>query len=209
MRLLSVCLSLLLIMSAATAEEIKEDNLHVRTWNQFSDNLLKLHQKRIKNPNVVVKESTGGYFHLPDFYLQKDYFLGNRLIASVRWEREKPENLHSIELYIHDKQGRVIRDYTVAYLPNYRNAATQTLISLHRYHEGLHAIRIFDASGYRITERCTGVFEGEEVDILLDEDEIAEALDDTHVNQGIMMTYEYENCFGNLQQQAGKYLIPQ
>lgn len=209
MRIILFFLCLICSGAILAAPEMKEDNLHIRTWNQFSDNLVKFHQKRIKNPDVILKEKTGGYAHLPDFYLQKDYFLKNKLIATVLWERETPANLHSIELFIYDKQGRVVRDYTVAYLPNYRNAATQTLISLHRYNEGLHAFRTFDASGYRITERCTGVFEGEDVDILLDEDEIAEALEDAYIKKGIMTTYEYENCFGDLQQEAGKYLIPQ
>ena len=209
MRFVLFFLSVLFSAIVSAASELKEDNLHIRTWNQFSDNLLRLHKNRIKHPDVIVKESIGGYFHLPDFYLQKDYFLNKKLIATVKWERENPENLHSIEVFIYDNQGRVIRDYTVAYLPDYRNAATQTLIALHRYYEGLHAFRVFDASGYRITERCTGIFEGENVDILLDEDEIAEALEDAYIKKGIMLSYEYENCFGDMQQEAGIYLVPQ
>lgn len=209
MRFILFFLGMIFSNAIPAAPEVKEDNLHIRTWNEFSDNLFKLHQQRINNPDVIVKEKIGGYAHLPDFYTQKDYFLKNKLIATVMWEREKPENLHSIELFIYDKQGRVIRDYTVAYLPTYRNAATQTLISLHRYNEGLHAFRIFDASGYRITERCTGTFEGKDVDILLDEDEIAEALEDAYIKKGIMLTDEYKNCFGDMQQEAGIYLIPQ
>ena len=158
---------------------------------------------------MTVKEKIGGYAHLPDFYLQKEFYNKGRHIATVMWERETPQNLHSIEVFVHDKQGRVIRDFTAAYLPDYRNSATQTLISFHRYHEGLHAFRTFDASGYRITERCTGTFEGEEVDFVLDEDEIAEALEDAYIKKGIMVSNEYENCFAGLPQEVGKYIMPQ
>ena len=114
--------------------------------------------------------------------------------------------MHSVEVFVHDDEGRVIRDYIAAYLPTYRNAPTQTLISLHRYQDQLHAFRTFDASGYRIIERCTGSLKGREVNLLLDEDEIAEALGDPG---SIMASDEYRACFGNLQAEAGKYLQPQ
>ena len=125
------------------------------------------------------------------------------------WERENPKQLHSIEVFVHDKQGRVIRDYTAAYLPNYHNAPTQTLISLHRYNGSLHAFRSFDASGYRIIERCTGTLKGKEIDFLLDEDEIAVALEDAYINKGPTVTAEYKSCFGDLQQEIGEYITPQ
>lgn len=210
MRFLYSCCLLLFLQSISTASKAQEEvNLHALTWNRFTENLVSFHQQRIKKLDVTVKEKIGGYAHLPDFYLQKDYFTGEKLIATVLWERENPEALHSIEVYIHDRQGRVIRDYTAAYLPNYRTAATQTLISLHRYNNDLHAFRTFDASGYRVTERCSGTYKGKEIDFLLDDDEIAEALDDAYIKQGIMVTADYENCFGDLQQEAGKFITPQ
>jgi hypothetical protein len=200
---------MLAVNAAATAEEMQEDNVHVRTWNQFAQDVLRFHQQRISNKDVKVQETIGGYAHLPDFYIQKEYFLGGNHIATVMWEREKQEHLHSIEVFIHNKEGKVVRDYTAAFLPQYRNAPTQTLISFHRYNNGLHAFRSFDASGYRIVERCTGSYKGKEVNLLLDEDEIAEALADVHTRQGIMVSDDYQNCFGNLQQELGKYIKPQ
>jgi len=187
------------ISITAVAEEVKGDNKHARTWNQFAQNLLKFHQHRIKDIDVDVKEKIGGYTIFPDYYVQKDYFHDDKLIATVMWERENLRQLHSIEVFEHDDKGRVIRDYTAVYLPDYYDRPTQTLISLHNYNNGLHAFRTFDASGYRITERCMGVHKGKEIELLLDEDEIAEALEDAYIKKGIMMTADYKNCFGDLQ----------
>lgn len=198
----------LLFISLAVFAEVKEDNLHVRTWNQFAQDILKFHQSRIKDMDVVVKEDIGGYSHLSDFYIEKKYFSDNKHIATIMWEKENPELLHSIEVLVRDSRGRIIRDYVAAYLPSYRNAPTQTLISLHNYHKQLHAFRTFDASGYRIIERCTGLYKGKEINFLLDEDEIAEALEDSHTGKGPMMSAHYKACFGELQQDVGIYLRP-
>ena len=197
---------LLLMGTAYAAEPMKEDNQHVRSWNAFADNVYQLHQKLSQVDGVSTKTRIGGYAGMPEFYREERFYIGERLISKVQWEKAQENVLHSIEVFIHDDQGRVIRDYTAAYLPTYRNAPTQTLISLHRYHDQLHAFRTFDASGYRIIERCTGQLEGREVNILLDEDEIDAALGDP---KSIMASAEYQACFGDLQVEAGKYLLPQ
>ena len=193
----------------AMSDKVSEDNTHVRTWNQFAQNILSFHRQRIKGLNVEIKEKTGGYANLPDYYKEENVYLDGRLIATIMWERETPEQLHSIEVFVHDDKGRVIRDFIAAYLPHYHNAPTQTLISFHNYNNGLHAFRTFDASGYRIIERCTGSYKGKDVDFILDEDEIAEALDDEYQKKGIMLTSDYKNCFGDLQQDVGIYTTPQ
>ena len=197
---------LLLMGTAYAAEPMKEDNQHVRSWNAFADNVYQLHQKLSQVDGVSTKTRIGGYAGMPEFYREERFYIGERLISKVQWEKAQENVLHSIEVFIHDDQGRVIRDYTAAYLPTYRNAPTQTLISLHRYHDQLHAFRTFDASGYRIIERCTGQLEVREVNILLDEDEIDAALGDPN---SIMASAEYQACFGDLQVEAGKYLLPQ
>ena len=198
---------LLLTGTAHTADAMKEDNQHVRTWNAFANNVYQLHLKLSQVDGITKKTRLGGYAQMPEFYREEEYFLGERLISVVQWEKAQDNVLHSIEVFIHDDQGRVIRDYSASYLPTYRNAPTQTLISLHRYQDQLHAFRSFDASGYRIIERCTGSLKGKAVHILLDEDEIAEALGDP--TGGVMASAEYQACFGDLQAEAGKYLQPQ
>ena len=197
---------LLLMGTAYAAEPMKEDNQHVRSWNAFADNVYQLHQKLSQVDGVSTKTRIGGYAGMPEFYREERFYIGERLISKVQWEKAQENVLHSIEVFIHDDQGRVIRDYIAAYLPTYRNAPTQTLISLHRYHDQLHAFRTFDASGYRIIERCIGQLEAREVNILLDEDEIDAALGDPN---SIMASAEYQACFGDLQVEAGKYLLPQ
>jgi hypothetical protein len=199
-------LGLVLIGSVHAAEGLKQDNQHIKTWNAFADNVYRLHKQLTAKGEITVKKSVGGYAGYPEFYQQEEYYRDGQLISRVQWERDNPDRLHTIEVYVYDDQGRVTRDYIAAYLPTYHNAPTQTLISLHRYNGDLHAFRTFDASGYRIIERCNGKLKGKDVNILLDEDEIAEAIDDP---KGIMQTNAYRECFGDLQEKAGKYLHPQ
>ena len=196
-------------ISVATATEaLKEDNHHIRTWNKFAKDSLTLHEKLTATDDVVVKSKTGGYARLKDFYQEHAYYRDEKLISRVQWEKENPEQLHSIEVFVRDEQGRVIRDYSASYLPFYHNAPTQTLISFHHHSGNLHAFRTFDASGALIVERCMGTdAQGKEIQILLDEDEIYEA---SRESDGIMQSAEYLNCFAGLQQQQlGKYILPQ
>lgn len=199
-------LSLLLTGTVHAAQALQEDNLHIRTWNAFAENVYQLHLKLTQVEGISKKTRLGGYAQMPEFYREEEYYLGERLVSRVQWENAQPNVLHSIEVFIRDKQGRVIRDFAAAYLPTYHNAPVQTLISLHRYQGQLHAFRTFDASGYRIIERCTGSLDGREVQLLLDEDEIADADGDP---ASIMASAEYQACFGDLQTEAGKYLQPQ
>ena len=198
-------LGMLLMGTAQAVEPMKEDNQHIRTWNAFAENVYQLHLKLSQVDGVTTKTRVGGYAQMPEFYREEQFYLGDRLISKVQWEKAQDKVMHSIEVFVHDDEGRVIRDYTAVYLPTYRNAPTQTLISLHRYNDQLHAFRSFDASGYRIIERCTGSLKGGEVNLLLDEDEIAEALG---VPGSVMESDEYRACFGDLQTEAGQYLQP-
>ena len=203
----NISLAGLLFMGAVqAAEPMKQDNQHVITWNRFAQQVYQLHRQLTRTPGISKQTHVGGYAQMPEFYREERFYQGDRLISKVQWEQANPERFHTVEVFIHDDQGRVIRDYIAAYLPTYRNAPTQTLVSLHRYQDQLHAFRSFDASGYRVIERCTGSLNGQNVNLLLDEDEIYEALGDS---QGIMASEIYQACFGDLQTEAGKYLMPQ
>lgn len=207
-------LALVLVALPAVADDeqtLKEDKRHVRDWNAFAENLLKLHRRRIAGREVEVKQSVGGYAGDPDFYRQVEYYdkASGRLISRLQWERENPEALHTAEVYIYDDRGRVIRDYAVAYLPRYRNAPSQTLIFVHQYNDGLHAFRSFDASGELIFERCEGTYHGRPVSLMLDVDEIDEAAyEKRRFNRGIMTTEDYRLCFDGLDETADLYLVP-
>lgn len=195
----------LILNSAYALQALKEDNEHIRRWNKFAMDILKLHKKLTTGKHLTVKTRIGGYADDKDFYLEERYFDHGRLVSQVQWEKENPSRLHSIEVYLYDKKGRVTRDFIAAYLPHYRNAPSQTLISFHHYNGDLHAFRSFDASGDRILERCNGKnAQGEVVNILLDEDDLYNELD------GLMLSADYKRCFSGLKQDhLGKYLIPQ
>lgn len=205
------CAVLLLVslpVPAASTESIKEDNHHVRRWNKFADDLLQLHEIQTrKNPHTV-KKKLGGYAHMPNFYREFRYInkQTGKLISQVQWEKAYPKNLHTIEVYLYDEYGRVTRDYSAAYLPEYRNAPTQTLISFHRYNGLLHSFRSFDASGDHILDRCTGRYNSKVINILLDEDELYEG---QFQKNGVMQSDTYRECFKGMPDKAGKYLNPQ
>jgi hypothetical protein len=196
----------LFVLSLCVSQAVlaKAPNKHIITWDAFAKNTLALHHKLISKVAVIKKTKIGGYAHLPNFYIEDSYYdaKSHKLISRVQWEKAHPTVLHTIEVYLYDDKGRVTRDFTAAYLPNYHKAPTQTLISLHNYNGDLHAFRTFDASGYRIDEGCRGEYQGKDVEILLDEDEIADGAPE-------MKTPEYKACFDGVQEKAGKYLIPQ
>lgn len=188
------------------AERLREDESHVRVWNRFADLTLALHRRLITESAVTRETRIGGYAHLPEFYREESFYHDGKLISRVQWENANPDDLHVIEVFIRDDQGRVIRDYTAAYLPEYRNAPTQTLVSFHSYPGQLHAFRSFDASGELVVERCTGELAGEEVNLLVDLDTIFQVSD---ADQDIRQSEAYQTCFGGLPDRPGKYLTPQ
>ncbi|MDH5407749.1 MAG: hypothetical protein OEY00_03975 [Gammaproteobacteria bacterium] len=184
---------------------IKEDNPHVRRWNGFANNLLKLHHRLIKENAVTKKTSTGGYAGQPNFYKEEAFYSKStgKIISRVQWEKELPEQMHTIEVYFYDKKGRIARDYSAAYLPTYRNAPSQTLINIHAYNNNTQAFRSFDASGAHVLDRCEGKYKGKDVNILLDEDDLYNELD------GVRLTPEYKACVKGLPESVGVYLVPQ
>ncbi len=190
---------------AFATEAMKGDNKHVRVWNKFANDSLTLHKKLTDGKNHQIKTSIGSYANVKDFYVENRYYDNGRLVSQVQWEKDDPTTLHTIEVYVHDKQGRVIRDFMAAYLPFYHNAPSQTLISIHHYTGNLHAFRSFDASGDVVLERCTGKNEkDQDVNMLLDEDDLINDPDD------MFSSKEYSECFSEFKQEKlGKYIIPQ
>lgn len=207
-----ILIFLFVLTQAAFAEKkeeaIKQDNLHIRTWNAFAQNALKLHKKLIEQHAHDKTTKSGGYSHLPDFYIEEQYKhkSNGKLISQIQWEKENPNVMHTIEVYVHDDKGRVIRDFQAAYLPHYHNAPNQTLISLHAYNRKLHGFRVWDASGFRIFERCEGKLQAKDVNLMLDEDEIFNSQQE---ETSVMDSVEYKACFKGLPEKAGKYLVPQ
>lgn len=98
--ILSVLCLFAIPLQAEERQAMKEDNQHVRRWNGFADNLLKLH-KQLNNQQIhVIKTQMGGYAHLPNFYKEHKYInkKSGNLISQVQWEKAYPDNLHTIEV---------------------------------------------------------------------------------------------------------------
>ena len=210
---LAALLYLLLPVSLWAAEPgaMKEDKGQVSSWNRFADDLYALHQRQIAGRAVRQEEKLGGYANLPDFYRQVKYFDADSgvLLSEIQWESEHPERIHSIAVFRHDEQGRVLRDYSATFLPEYRNAPVQTLVFLHQYPQGVHAFRSFDASNELLYERCEGSFEAKPVSISLDIDELEAAQGERYRDQrGILTEPAYRHCFGGLPDTAAAALPP-
>ena len=189
-------------------QQLRADDQQVSQWNKFVDELYRLHERQIDGRKIKTTEQIDGYHMMPEFYREVFYYDkdSGRLLSRVAWEREHPDRLHEIEVFVYDERGRVKRDFLARFLPIYRNAPVQTLINFHGYSGDAHSFRQFDASDNLIYENCRGNLNGEEILIDLEEDQIMQAK--TRENS-IMDSLDYEVCFGDLPRSAGKYLRPQ
>ena len=182
------------------------DHDKVRNWNQFAERLVTLHEARLQGRDIDTTERVGGYAmaDAPDFYREVRYIdrASGQLLSRVQREVEAPENIHLIEVFIYDDEGRLSRDYLAAFLPVYRNAPVQTLINFHVYNGELHAFRQFDASNNRIHEQCRRASDGM-VLLLLSEDDLLGKAGERNTS-----TELYQRCFAGLTQSAGVYLNP-
>jgi len=179
----------------------------VKQLNTFVDKLHRLHRQQLQGRKIRETEQFGGYARLPEFYREVSYFDADsgRLLSRVQWERENPDRIHSIEVYVYDDRGRLARDYMAWYLPHYRNAPRQTAVNLHHYEGDLHGWRQFDGVGVRIYEKCTRV-PGEKLVFELADERIEQA---EETPGSVAHTRDYKRCFGGLEKTAGRYLTPQ
>ena len=148
----------------------KEDKQHVRSWNRFAEAVVQLHKYQQETHDVRTTEKDGGYGGLnrsDSFYREVSYYdkKSGNLLSIVQWEKENPDVVHTIEVFVYDQDNELSRDYLVAWLPGFRNAPVQTLINLHSKNGELASFRQFDATGDRIYERCEGKHFDNDVDI--------------------------------------------
>ena len=190
-------------LAAIKTQVMEKDHEHIKSWNSFADAVYKLHKLQISKVAHTTKTSRGGYPNNPDYYIETRYFeeASGRLLSRVQREASDTSKIHVVEVFIYDKQGKVVRDYLAAYLPIYRNAPIQTLINFHSYESDLHAFRQFDASGARIYEQCSGTLNGEDVFLSLEEHEF-------YPGEAVLSTREYQRCFSSIPKVAGRYLKP-
>ncbi len=178
--------------------------------NWFVQAVYGLHLKSVDGRTVRTTRSIGGYANEPEFFEEVNYHdsASGRLLSTIRWERAKPDRIHTIEVLRYDDRGRLARRYTAWYIPHRREAPRATWISLYAYSGELTAYRQFNATDTRVSEICEGRHGGKPVNITLWEplDIVTAEIDP----KGVMSTPEYRACFGDLPvTSAGKYLIPQ
>jgi len=210
---LILSLSLMVCVSAAYATTNKAkstmaaNNIHVSTWNQFAEDLYLFHQHQIRHREIRTEEEYGGYVGMPDFYREIRYYDKSTglLLSSIQWERENPNQIHVIEVYVYDQQGQLKSDYLAAFLPGHRNAPIQTLINVHYQNDELHSFRQFDVTGDKIYERCEGKHFNEPVMISLEEDDFDS--DDTHIIK-TLASEAYLSCFEFTPSVATSYFSP-
>jgi hypothetical protein len=188
-----------------TPRQLDIDETQVVSWNRFAARLYDFHKQRLAGRDVRQTETTveyGGTMAKGYFYKETSYHdaRSGLLLGRVRVDRDKPEILHMVEVFLHDDQGRLIRDYAAIYLPWSQNAPIRTMINVHHHQSGLSAYRQFDASGNRIYEQCKGAVSGKKVEISLEQQEI---------NARSTGTQTYRACFAGVQETAGIYLSPQ
>jgi len=191
--------------ASSQMKQMEVDDDHVTSWNRFAAKVYDLHQRQIAGRDIRQTELTGlyggtaasGYAYKETSY--HDARTG-QLLSRVRVDRDRPKILHIVEVFIHDEQGRVARDYASIYLPWAQNAPMRTMINMHQYYNELHAYRQFDASGNRIYEQCKGTHVGAKVEISLEQQEI---------DPRSTASDAYRTCFSGAQETAGIYLSPQ
>ena len=190
--------------ASAQMKQMEVDDDQVTSWNRFAAKVYDLHLRQIAGRETRQTEVTGeyggtaasGYTYKETSYHDAHTGL---LLSRVRVDRDRPKVLHLVEVFIHDPQGRVIRDFASIYLPWAQNAPMRTLINVHQYNNGLHAYRQFDASGTRIYEQCNGRYAGTLVEITLEQQDIGPPSTASDA---------YQSCFAGVQESVGAYLVP-
>jgi hypothetical protein len=190
--------------ASAQMKQMEVDDDQVTSWNRFAAKVYDLHLRQIAGRETRQTEVTGEYGGTAAHgytYKETSYHDARTglLLSRVRVDRDRPKVLHQVEVFIHDPQGRVIRDFASIYLPWAHNAPVRTLINVHQYNNGLHAYRQFDASGNRLFEQCKGRHAGTRVEISLEQQEIG-----PHTTA----SDAYQSCFAGVQETVGVYLVP-
>jgi hypothetical protein len=181
------------------------DTQHAQKWNRFARAVVALQAQQLADRRLRTTEKQGEYggeMAKGYGYRESEYAdaVTGQLLGRLRRDRDRADFVQSGEVYIHDDQGRVLRDYAFIYLPWAPGAPIRTFINLHDYRNGLHAYRQFDASGTTTYESCEGTVDGHAVAISLPEERVGAPARDAG---------DYRTCFAGLPTVAGRYLMPQ
>jgi hypothetical protein len=185
------------------SQPIDVNERQVQQSNAFVENLYRLHLKQLEGRQWREQEVPGGYRDHPNFYREVTYLeaKSGRPLSRIGWERRPPNRIHSIEVYVHDSAGRLVRGYLAWFLPDHRNAPRQTAINFYAYNGGTRSWRQFDGSGLRIYEKCT---KASRVLVELWDDDISRAEDD---ERSIMYQPVYRQCFDGVPLEIAQYEV--
>ena len=180
-----------------------------KQWNDFIDNVYKLHVKRLDTVDHIIEETVGGYGGVTndlEFYREERFYekTSGRLLSVIRWEKKNPANLHEIELYVYDKEGRILREYAATFLPSRRAAPFHTLITQHYYSGDIHSFREFDASNDRLYEQCQKISDPKHVYFALHYEDIPYSYRDIEPSR----QQQYRACFDQLAKTAVPFTNP-
>lgn len=193
--------------SRDTNKNMQVDQQHISSWNEFFKRVYALHLYQLSKHEVYTKSSSGGYGGNPDFYHEVKYYnnKNDQLLARIQWEKDKPKQIHMIEVFVYNQRNQLQRDYLVAFLPEHRNAPIQTLINLHYHNKEFHSYRQFDASGARLYEHCKGRYFNEPMFISLMEEDF---FTQDKFTLATLSGEAYLSCFEHLPIRAEHYLNP-
>jgi len=208
LRLFSIALMAFSVSGSYAQEyevQLKVIEAEVNAWNRFASSVISLHKNILSHTPYRIEQKTdkyGGDYASDYRFLEESFFhkKNGNLLSRIRWHNKAKQEYHTIEVFIYDGAGRIQRDYSVAYLPNERNAPIQTLVNIHAHKDSLHAYRQFDANGELLFEKCVGSFMGRKVRLELEDYEVPENPFD--------VTGDYLACFSALPRSAGIYLNP-
>jgi len=210
--LLSVFLSLITGCNTQTAGK-KTLSPHLektyKRLNGFVDDLYILHKKRLEGREFYTSEEVGGYGGLTndlEFYNKINYYdsMSKQLLSTIKWERKNPGNIHMIDLFVYDNQGRLKRNYAAAYLPFRRTAPFDTSISLHYYTDDTHSFREFDASNIQFYEQCSDVKDEKKTYFAFHYQDIPNSYKELDVAK----RDSYRVCFDHASRTAEPYISP-
>jgi len=202
-RFLCLAVFVALAQPAPVKAQVQESRTQVERLNAFADELLSVVSHWQAQRAVTTTERIGGYARRPGYFREVEYFhkASGQLAARVRWIVERPDLAQMIELFLYDKRNRLIADYYVSYLAEFRNAPMFALINVHQADKDLQAFRQFDIFGEKLYEKCQGNFFGKKID--LDIDPFGPSLRRDQIPDEL-----YASCFGFLPLSPDDYVHP-
>lgn len=177
--------------------------------NGFVDDLYALHKNRLQGRAFYTTEEIGGYGGLTDdleFYNKVNYYdsKSKQLLSTIKWERKNPENIHMIDIFMYDEQGRLKRNYSASYLPSRRISPLETLITLHYYNNRYHSFREFDTSDIQIYEQCNDINDMKKTYIAYHYEDIPDSYQELDTDEQVL----YRACFDHTSSTVEPYISP-